>query len=92
MTSGYIPPSGEHGPDEILTALKEQSAKIPLSGNVRLRMSPATSPAAATSRRNPPPLSWRRCWELSNAEKVKPASWVPDGTAGNLVSVLERSE
>ncbi len=29
MTSGYIPPSGEPGPDEILTALKEALREDP---------------------------------------------------------------
>jgi hypothetical protein len=32
MTSGYIPPSGEPGPDEILAALKDAVLKDPSLG------------------------------------------------------------
>ena len=54
MTSGYIPASGEPGPDEILAALEEAIREDPGLQKRPPKMSPATSPAEVILNKSPP--------------------------------------
>jgi hypothetical protein len=54
MTSGYIPASGEPGPDKILAALEEAVQEEPGSRSARPKRFPATSPTEAISKKGPP--------------------------------------
>jgi hypothetical protein len=87
MSSGYIPSFGEHGPDEILAALKEATREDPgLQKRPAEELSRNLSHGGYLESEPFPPPSSRRCWRLSNVERDRP----PPGAAQRVDLTLPR--